>query len=282
MEVHIELSDSRKSPDGKRGENSPLLLHGSNKSIINDDEGVTEMLPEEVQYARRLLYFSHFFNQFSENAWQFCLVLFLAAFSNYESLVLVSTYGIVSQLFVCTLAPSMGRIIDNTDRLRVARGFIGAENFAVVSATIFCYMLLSNDEDLHAISESHEYSGMTHGVPSDRKSILLLIGIHILGAFARVFDSAFLVAIERDWVVVMSLAVANPSEEKQKTWLAETNVFMTQIDLSCSIVAPAFAGLIVAYLDKGSGSSDSPSDLRPAALFVGCLNVLALIVEYIW
>ena len=280
MTTDIELPNRICPQKGKRREVSPLLLRSG--SSMTDDEEFAEILVSEMQHARRLLYISYFFNQFSENAWQFCLVLFLVAFSNYESLVLVSTYGIVSQLLVCTISPSMGRIIDNTDRLLVARAFLLIENFAVVLATIFCYVLLSNVDDTFSTGESHEYSGMTHGVPSDRKSILLLIGIHILGAFARVFDSAFLVAIERDWVVVMSLAVANPSEEKQKTWLAETNVFMTQIDLSCSIVAPAFAGLIVAYLDKGSGSSDSPSDLRPAALFVGCLNVLALIVEYIW
>ena len=280
MTTDIELPNRICPQKGKRREVSPLLLRSG--SSMTDDEEFAEILVSEMQHARRLLYISYFFNQFSENAWQFCLVLFLVAFSNYESLVLVSTYGIVSQLLVCTISPSMGRIIDNTDRLLVARAFLLIENFAVVLATIFCYVLLSNVDDTFSTGESHEYSGMTHGVPSDRKSILLLIGIHILGAFARVFDSAFLVAIERDWVVVMSLAVANPSEEKQKTWLAETNVFMTQIDLSCSIVAPAFAGLIVAYLDNGSGSSDSPSDLRPAALFVGCLNVLALIVEYIW
>lgn len=280
MTTDIELPNRICPRKGKRREVSPLLLRSG--SSMTDDEEFAEILVSEMQHARRLLYISYFFNQFSENAWQFCLVLFLAASSNYESFVLVSTYGIVSQLFVCTISPSMGRIIDNTDRLLVARAFLLIENFAVVSATIFCYILLSNVDDTFFTGESHETSGMTHGVPSDRKSILLLIGIHILGAFAKVFDTSFLVALKRDWVAVMSLAVANPSEEKQKTWLAETNVFMTQIDLSCSIVAPAFAGLIVAYLDKGSGSSDSPSDLRPAALFVGCLNVLALIVEYIW
>lgn len=250
-------------------------------SLLRNEADCPETSMPNMEQARRLLYLSHLFNQFSENAWQFCIVLFLAAFSNYESLVLVSTYGMVSELLVCALAPSIGRIIDNTDRLLVARAFIGIENLAVVSATLFCYLLLSNREEEPSARELNEYSGRTQGLPSDQKSILLLIGIHVLGALARVFDSGFVVAIERDWVVMMSLSLPDFSPEKQKLWLTETNVNMKQIDLGCSIVAPAFAGLIVAFLDNGSDPHHG-SDLRGAAVFVGFLNVLALIVEYFW
>jgi hypothetical protein len=250
------------------------LLPSDNSSTTN-----TVISKYELAQARKLLYLSHLFNQFSENAWQFCLVLFLAAFSNYESFILVSTYGLVSGLSVCCFGPKIGRFIDGTERLLVARLFIGLENFAVLSATFCCYALLSNRED--------DTTRMS-GVPTDPKSVFLLIGIHILGAMARVLDSGFIVAIERDWVVEMSQSLDFPpdlsrSENslRDKMWLTETNVFLKQIDLSCQIAAPAFAGFIVAYLDDGTDPHHG-SDLRGAAIFVGCLNASALVVEYIW
>mmetsp|Transcript_9870 Transcript_9870/g.11077 ORF Transcript_9870/g.11077 Transcript_9870/m.11077 type:complete len:568 (-) Transcript_9870:133-1836(-) len=99
--------------------------------------------------ARQLLYVSHFFNQFSEQTWQFCLALFLAAFTNNQSLILVTSYQLVSYLAVCCFGSSVGKYIDGStkSRLLVARQFIGLENVCVVSATILCYILLSRDHD---------------------------------------------------------------------------------------------------------------------------------------
>jgi iron-regulated transporter 1 len=74
-------------------------------------------------------------------------------------------------------------------------------------------------------------------------------------------------------------------EEQQKTqndWLSDTNVSMRQIDLGCKIAAPTVAGLFVALFDDGASSAfDHGYDLRGAALLVGGLNALALVVEYI-
>lgn len=239
----------------------------------------------ELMRARRLLYLSHLFNQFSENAWQFCLVLFLAAFSNFKSLLLICTYGIVSGLCVCYFGSTTGRFIDGSNRLLVARRFIGAENFAVLLATSFCYILLSRQRGDPLDDKNDTRWPSSQGVPNDPVSILLLIGIHILGAAAKILDSGFVVAIERDWIVVMSRFLVFESQssdevsQRQKKWLSQTNVAMKQIDLSCKVAAPAFAGFFVALLDDGSDPHHG-SDLRGAALFVGVLNALALVVEY--
>jgi hypothetical protein len=271
--------------DLKSSQESAHLLYQSESSLTAENATSLEV---QLGHARRLLYLSHLLNQFSENAWQFCLVIFLAAFSNYESLILVSTYGLCSGLFVCSLGAKIGRFIDGTDRLFVARLFIGLENFAVLTATALCYALLL---DQGSKSTEHEVDdGLTSrmsGVPTDPKSVVLLIGIHFLGALARVLDSGFVVAIEKDWIVVMSESVTSPdltrsqNLQRQKVWLTETNVLMKQIDLSSKIVAPAVAGFIVAFLDDGTDPHHG-SDLRGAALFVGCLNAMALVVEYIW
>jgi hypothetical protein len=237
--------------------------------------------------ARRLLYLSHVFNQFSEIAWQFCLVLFLAAFSNYKSLMLVSTYGLLSGLSVFLFGSTAGRFIDHANRLLVAQRFIWAENICVLLASICCYILLARNqvEDTTDTIDNGSNWQEFQGIPTDFWSIVLLIGVHLLGATAKIFDLGFLVAVERDWVVVMSRFLTDDrlpcgkQLETQKKWLSETNVAMKQIDLSCKVAAPAIAGVCIALLDDGTDPHHG-GDLRGAAVFIGALNAMALLVEY--
>lgn len=194
----------------------------------------------------------------------------------------------------------MGRFLDETSlsRLVIAQRLILLENCAVLGATGFCYVLLqtlSNDGN-------HTWEG---GIPTDIPSILLLAGIHILGSMAAILDSGFTVAVERDWIVVMSQCAGSSSSntahksiatkietanhdaklhQQQTQWLSDTNVGMRQIDLSCKIVAPAVAGIFVAWFSSSGSdetSTDHGYDLRGAALLVGGLNSLSLIVEYV-
>jgi solute carrier family 40 (iron-regulated transporter), member 1 len=285
-------------------ETTGLLLQRSDAisgSTVGTPTSLVTTSSTSIESARRLLYISHFFNQFSECTWQFCLVLFLAAFSNYQSLILVTSYGLVSYSFVCFFGSSAGRFIDGTNRLQVARQFIGFENCAVLLATVLCYWLLSKDQqgksiDSKASALVQEQSSDMEGILTDPISIVLLIGIHLLGAIAALLDSGFTVAVERDWIVVMSVCAAaaaasssristttSSSEEEQtaqKIWLSNTNVTMRQIDLSCKIVAPAIAGFVIAFFDDGSGR-DHGYDLRGAAVLVGGWNALALVVEWV-
>ena len=159
--------------NGSASETTVLL---SKSTVVQDDH---------LNQARRLLYVSHAFSQFSESAWQFALILFLAAFSNYQSLFLISTYGLTSGLSICLFGASAGRFVDTSNRLYAARFFIWTENLGVVIATALCYILLSMERD-------YMY---------DTRSVLLLLGIHFFGSLATILDKGFLVAIERDWVV---------------------------------------------------------------------------------
>jgi len=242
---------------------------------------------ENLIEARNLLYTSHFFAQASEVSWQFCLVLFLSAFTNYESLALVSTYGLMSGLAVCLAGGAAGKYVDTTPRLHAARVFIWTENCAVLLATLCCYFLLREPQDLSSDPNSPSSSWMQnrfYGVEMDFKTILLLLGLHVLGSLANVLDRGFMVAIERDWVVVMSQEAGNIQHENQQTpevkfaterdWLSQTNVTMRQIDLSCKVVAPTIAGYIVVAF------GEDKTDLRSACIFVGILNVLSLLAEY--
>jgi iron-regulated transporter 1 len=257
-----------------------------------------------VNYARRLLYVSHFFAQFSEVSWQFCLTLFLAASTDYQSLILVSTYGIATGLAVCIAGPITGRFIDVSNRLLVAQRLIWWENISVLMATVCCFILLSKQSATvattsHEDTDANDNAIDTHeswlsyrlqGVPLDFVSVLSLLGIHTLGAAAQVLDKAFLVAIERDWVVVLSQAAAESMHTQEddiafestfKTWLSVTNVAMRQIDLSCKVAAPAVAGLLIPLFAEGQSSSPTGHDMRWVCLLVGAVNIMALVVEYI-
>ena len=236
------------------------------------------------------LYTSHLFAQGSDNLWQFSIVLVLAALSNYNSLMLVSTYGLMTGLFVCYWGSSAGHFVDTHNRLYVAQVFILTENVCVVLATVVCYILLARDTEQlveqndtttqqHGTGIAHWIQSRFDGVPSDPFSVVLLLAIHLFGAAAQILATGFTVAIERDWIVVMSNLV---SKDQQSTWLSETNIAMKQIDLACKIGAPAMAGFIMsAAMNQNSNATmDHGRGMRGVVVLVGVINIMALVVEY--
>ena len=303
---------------------SMISHHSQQEGGSNGNGGLhprTTNTNTQLDAARQLMYVSHFFNQFSEQMWQICLALFLAAYTNNTSLLLVMTYNLVTYLFVCVFGGKIGRYIDGTDRLRVARQFIGLENCAVITATFLCYLLLSRDaERMTTAAATTLMSGTTVVATTEItdstansedeellytvKSLALLIGIHLLGAVAMILDTGFLVAVERDWIVMMSIGACNversirgsptttttttgvvvlthdDEEAVKQAWLTETNVKMRQIDLTCKMIAPALGGIFIGLFDDGT-SPNHGYELRYATLLVGAINMVALVVEYI-
>lgn len=277
-------------PLGEDPLENAALLSSSIAAGGNDDDPTYPSSEKQRQailrYARRLLYVSHFFAQFSEISWQFCLTIFLAALTNYKSLILVATYGLTTGIAVTLLGSTTGSLVDRTNRLVAARGFIFTENICVILATLCCFLLLSQKHS--EIGGKEETNEGVSSALADTSSIILIIGIHILGAAARVLDEGFLVAMERDWVVVMSQFEKDRSnrnatktvssnnnttgeethqndilhsvESTSRAWLSQTNVAMKQIDLSCKMVAPAISGFLIAIVDNRSSSSDLASD----------------------
>ena len=245
-----------------------------------------------LQRATSLLFVSHAWNQFSELAWQFALVIILAAILNYDSLLLVCTYGVTVQLLVCFGSPLVGRRIDTAAatgrRLVLARRLILLENICVLLATGCCWqVLLYVQHHQQAVANAPPPSTFIHDddeIPKEPSVfnyaaqdisqqlwvIILLIVIHLLGGLAQVLDKGFLVAIERDWIVILSKASSQESKD-QEEWLSIINVRMKQVDLSCQIVAPAITGWFLSFFPK--------QNLTVAVLWVGAWNILALIAE---
>lgn len=130
------VRDDNEDGAGERGSNNEvtaLLCDVRERSDIPLAHFRHDEISEPIFLrARRLLYVSHFFAQFSEMAWQFSVALFLASFTQYQSLVLVSTYGLTVSAAVCLGASSAGRYIESSSRLPMARQLIVGENLCVV------------------------------------------------------------------------------------------------------------------------------------------------------
>lgn len=242
---------------------------------VDDDRRSTV---HHLSGARRLLYVSHCFAQISDSVWQFSVILFLTAFSNYKSLLLISTYGLACQMSVCLFGASAGRLIDRSNRLVLARVLLCVKKGALLVATLLCYVLLGRlhhtNNDLS--SEDDIQSPSSVGVPVwNVMSVTILVAIHLFGSLAAVLDSGFLVAIERDWLVVMSQVAT----DTQKQWLSRTNVIMKRIDSVCQSVVPAVTGFVVASFDTKSTASPHV-DLIGAVVLVTVTNGISCLIEY--
>lgn len=317
-------------------EMSSLVLHAMLK----------EPSPAEahLEEAKTILFVSHLVAKFSEFWWQFCLILFLTALTNYKSLCLVSTYGLFTGLVVCLSGPSTGALVDSKDnsRLYIAKLFIWTQNLSVILATTCCFLLLrlvppTNGDEESTIENTGTAKIMSEILPDLAPSAtwntwVLIVAVHLFGALGKLTDQSMTVAMERDWIVVMSkvaggnnhndnndsdseseylqscdsmdsgvssLSVGNASygshtdlnddilrKLKEKTWLSQTNTVMMQIDLICRIAAPAAAGIFFGYFDDYKpGSSDYIgsshwNNLSYAAVIIGILNLISLLVEY--
>ena len=269
----------------KKYEDSAYNEHTS--LIVTGDTDATASLEE----AKRLLYFSHFTATFVELGWQFCLILFLTALTNFKSFTLVASYGLFSGLVVSLSGPSAGSLIDNSqrNRLEIAQLFIWIQNISVLIATICCFFLLRSVDKKGMQLESSWIPDLAP--PATMTTWTLIIIVHIFGAIGKLSDQSMSVALERDWIVVMSKVAVQDSEinekdSEKKEWLSQTNTVMKQIDLACKVAAPAAAGMFFAYFDNDGGYQVNNAqtvtqwlNLAFAAIIIGMLNLFSLFIE---
>lgn len=277
------------------------------------EEDVTTMHPCQSMHAigraRRLLYASHVLSQWNDVAWQFCLVLVLAFVTQYQSLLLVSTYGMCLGLGVTACSGRIGRWMDRRrknrynhnqhcrreetqqpHRLSTLQFLIGMEGVAVVAVTISCVFLLSatattfdndlnqtalvdplplsvdgmqNDNDNDDDDNEDRRHYLFHNGPNDTLSIVLLSAIHAFGTVAHVLDQAVLVALERDWVVVISqsaaAAASRVASQKQTATPTTSSSPSFQRTSTTTVTTPSSAAA-TANVDEGDGDTATPSN----------------------
>jgi solute carrier family 40 (iron-regulated transporter), member 1 len=296
-----KLADDHSSDHGQVELTPFLAPTGSDEqeddsALFFDEEPGLDEVPftpmGAIYTARRLLYVSHFFAQWNAVYWNFVVALILAAVTRYESFVLVTSYAMSLCGASVLMSGRIGQWMDYrnvtfaNERLAIAQWLIGLEAVAVVLVTVFCFQLLSSWD------ESSMHASRQNAINDDSWTVLLdtprnavsLAVIHIMGSMAHVLDQAVLVAMERDWVVVLSQSGARAQssdaleyDQLLSPWLSSINVTMKQIDLSCKVAAPAVAGFLISWWSD----SRAANDMKWVGLYLGIGNVMALLVESI-
>ena len=267
------------------------VLSETSCSIREDIASTADM--RVLKAARRFLYIFQFCSKGSDVAWQFCLVLFLTAFtkkgdSGEGNLILVSSFYLMSGVAVCVIGGYVGSFIDETSRLHAMRIFIWINKLSVIVTTYCCYLLLifcsGNDSitDNEDDTEKYGKGGRLDGVPISPYATWLLICLYIFGAIGIVFDRASTVSIENDWIVVISRFVSryndsdnddpddSVDDKKATDYLSKINVTMKQIELCCRTLTPMVAGYSLTRYSN---------DLADSALVVILITIICLIVE---
>lgn len=169
---------------------------------------------------KRRLYVSHFLSTWNSRVFEFGAVLFLARIFP-STLLPSSVYALVRAASAIFFAPLVGRCVDQGGRLNIVRLSIVGQRGAVVISCLGFWALSTDTLDF----------------PGFRP---LLIAILVLLACVEKLCSIMnFIAIERDWVVVIS--------ENSQCGLECLNSQMRRIDLVCKLVGPLAIALVDGY-----------------------------------
>ena len=205
-----------------------------------------------------LLYTSHLTSQWTQKTWEFAIVLLLTSFAPSDrALLLASSYGLWVNLSGLLFLGAVGDWIDRSARLSCFRKVLFLQNANVLGCSAVCYALLMSKGTEPMLSSAPFYE--SHSVRA------MIVSVHLFGGFAALASRGSSIAIEKDWIVSMS-----KTESDSSGWLSKTNVRLKQIDLSCQLLAPVFASLIIDNFG-----------LKASCLAVGAANFLTVVVEYI-
>lgn len=233
-----------------RGPDDTTDLDSDNPADANDDPEHARRLLDDGSAASTLptplptalagrLYVSHFLSTWNSRMFEFAAVLFLAA-AFPGSLRPVSVYAVARGLSAVVFAAAVGAAIDRADRLVVVRASIVGQRVAVVVSCGLFWLLLRN------------------GSSSPPSSTLFLLVV--AACVEKLCAVMNLVAIERDWVVVLTRG-----NEAGRRLL---NARMRRIDLVCKLVGPLAISLVAAV------------SVSAAIAVTLAVNAVSVFVEY--
>ena len=188
------------------------------------------------------LYVSHFISTWNSRGFEFGAVLFLATIYP-ATLLPLSIYALSRALAAIALAPSIGRYIDNGDRLSVIRVSILGQRLAVALSCAGFLGLLT----------------LKNVMPKLVQQALFVVLI-VLACVEKLCIILNTITVERDWVVV----IAADSDGL----LQSMNSQMRRIDLFCKLVSP----LAIALLNGLS--------TKIAIIVTFILNITTMTAEY--
>lgn len=180
------------------------------------------------------LYFSHFLTSWTDRVFEFsCFLLIGDIFKT--SLLLASIYGFNTTISAIIWSSWVGRLADSTSRLRFVRMTMIVQKFAIVFSCVLFYIII-------------EYS---------YRPYLLYGGIVLCGCMLKLAFIANNIAIEKDWVMV----ITGGDTEAMLT-------VMKRIDLFCKTMAPVMTGSLMTF---------GPSI---GVIIIAAWNIISIIIEY--
>ena len=169
---------------------------------------------------KRRLYISHFLSTWNSRVFEFGAVLFLARIFP-GTLLPSSVYALVRAAAGICFAPWVGRRVDQSDRLQIVRFAITGQRGAVVLSCLGFWALSQ-----HVLN-----------FPAFRP--LLIVMLAVLACVEKLCSVMDVIAIERDWVVVIA--------ENSECHLEVLNSQMRRIDLVCKLIGPLAIALVDGY-----------------------------------
>ncbi|TIA63497.1 hypothetical protein D6C77_02063 [Aureobasidium pullulans] len=154
----------------------------------------------------------------------------------------LSTWNSPRGLAAILFAPSVGQYIDRGNRLAVVRLSIVLQRATVAGSCVIFYVLCIRQQ-----------------LPQRARTGLLAV-LAVLACIEKLCAIMNLVAVERDWVVVIA--------DSNQASLRELNAEMRRIDLVCKLIGPLFIALIAGI------------STEVAILVNFGMNVASMVVEY--
>ncbi|KAH8704371.1 Ferroporti-1 [Phaeosphaeriaceae sp. PMI808] len=169
------------------------------------------------------LYVSHTLSTWNARSFEFGAVIFLAAIFP-GTLFYASCYALFRSAAAAVLGSWIGDLVDRKDRLDIARQSIIWQRLPVAGSCLILIAMLSG----------YGKGGLgTHS---------LFIASIVLACIEKLAFVANTVAVERDWIIVVS--------ESLRIERQELNSAMRRIDLICKLLAPVCIGLLDGYSTK--------------------------------
>ncbi|KAI5236303.1 hypothetical protein E4T43_08695 [Aureobasidium subglaciale] len=212
------------------------------ESIARRESNTEDTAPVDVSTCLKTrLYVSHFLFTWNSRVFEFGAVLYPAAIYP-GTLLPMSVYALSRGLAAILFAPAVGRYIDRANRLTVVRLSIIMQRAPVAGSCAIFYIL-----------------AIQLPLPHHVRTVLLAV-LAVMACVEKLAAIMNLVAVERDWVVVIA--------DSDPRCLRELNAEMRRIDLVCKLIGPLFIALIAGYSTQ-------------IAILVNLgMNVASMIVEY--
>ncbi|XP_052473649.1 solute carrier family 40 member 1-like [Carassius gibelio] len=196
-----------------------------------------------------LIYVSGALSMWGDRMWHFAISVFLIELYGHN-LLLTGIFGLVVAGSVLLLGALIGDWVDRNPRNKVAHGSLFIQNISVTVCSIVLMLVFSYKKRIEEI-----WDGWL--------TVVCYMVVIVLANVANLASTALTIAIQRDWIVVIT--------GYNRGHLAGMNATMRRIDQVTNILAPLAVGQVMTLSSNVVGCG-----------FILGWNLVSLIVEFIF